>query len=262
VLLAGPLATGLLAAYIAVLLAAGVVTGLKGKWGTLAVGVLTGIPWFFGAVRLAKPQSWWARRYYGDETMSRARVRAESRPYRALVAAGLLLSLLAVASLLALFKAYRIPSAAMEPTLRCARPTLGCSAETSDRVLALRFLPGLEPGRGDLVAFNAPNKAVEACGAAGIFLKRIVALPGENITTIAGRIVVDGEELREDYIVAERRGGQTIVETMTMPEDHYFMLGDNRATSCDSRAYGPVSRDDFIARVVLRYWPPSRIGLP
>jgi signal peptidase I len=262
VLQAGPVATGLLAAYIALLLAAGVATALKGKWVTLVVGLFTGIPWFFGALRLAKPRSWWARRYYGDRTMSRAYTRAQSRPYRALVTAGLLLSLLAVASLLALFKAYRIPSSAMEPTLRCARPAPGCSAETSDRILAVRFIAGLEPRRGDLVAFDAPPKAVEACGAGGVFVQRVIALPGENITSIAGQIVINGEELREEYIGAGQRGGPSIVDTLTIPADHYFVLGDRRTASCDSREYGPVPRESLIGRVVLRYWPPDRIGLP
>jgi signal peptidase I len=262
VLLAGPVATALLAAYVVILLAAGVVTALKGKWATLVVGLFTGIPWLFGAVRLAKPRSWWARRYYGERAMSRARARSYSRAYRILVAAALLLSLLVVASLLALFKAYRIPSSAMEPTLRCAKPTAGCSADTSDRILAVRFVAGLEPRRGDLVAYDAPPEAVDACGTGGVFVQRVIALPGENITSIAGQIVIDGEELREDYMDTERRGGRSITETITVPQDHYFMLGDNRPASCDSREYGPVPRENLVARVVFRYWPPTRIGLP
>ena len=150
----------------------------------------------------------------------------------------------------------------MEPTLRCARPGPGCSAETSDRILAVRFVAGLEPRRGDLVAFDAPPEAVEACGAGGVFVKRVVALPGENITSIAGQIVIDGDELREDYLDADQRGGRSIVDTITVPADHYFTLGDNRPTSCDSREYGPVPRENFVGRVVFIYWPLSRIGLP
>jgi len=261
VLLAGPVAIGLLAAYTAVVLGAGVATALKGKWATLVVGLLTGIPWLFGAVRLAKPRSWWARRYYGDRTMSRAHARAASRPYRVLVAAGLLLSLLAVASLFALFKAYRIPSSAMEPTLRCATPAPGCSADASDRILAVRFVAGLEPGRGDLVAFDAPPESIERCGTGGVFIKRVVGLPGESISGRDGVIFVDDNELSEQYIEPERRSAGDFDE-ITVPADHYFMLGDNRAQSCDSREYGAVPRENFIARVVFIYWPPNRIGLP
>jgi signal peptidase I len=262
VLLAGPVATGLLAAYIALLLAAGVATALKGKWVTLVVGLFTGLPWFFGAVRLAKPRSWWARRYYGDRAMSRAYARAQSPPYRALVAAGLLLSLLAVASLLALFKAYRIPSSAMEPTLRCAGPAPGCSANESDRMLAVRFVAGISPGRGDIVTFEAPPEAAEQCGGTtGVLVKRVVALPGENVEVVGDRVLVNGIELREDYLDPERHGGRGF-DVLTIPANHYFMLGDNRPASCDSREYGPVSRDNLVARVVFRYWPPTRIGLP
>jgi signal peptidase I len=259
--LVGAVATGIFVAYSALLLAAGVVTGLKGKWATLVVGFVTGIPWFFGALRLAKPRSWWARRYYGDRTMARARARASSRPYRALVAAALLVSLLALATLLALFKAYRIHSSAMEPTLRCGQPEPGCSAEDSDRVLALRFGLGFEPGRGDLVAFEAPPEALEQCGVSGVLVKRIIALPGENVEVVGDRVLVNGIELREDYLHAERRGGPGF-QVLTVPAGHYFVLGDNRPASCDSRAYGPVPRENFIARVVLRYWPLSRLGPP
>jgi signal peptidase I len=261
VLLAGPVATGLLAAYTAVVLAAGVATALKGKWATLVVGLVAGIAWLVGAVRLAKPRSWWARRYYGERAMRRARARADSRPYQVLVVAGLLLPLLAAAALLALFKTYRIPSAAMEPTLRCAQPAPGCSAEESDRFLALRFVLGLEPSRGDLVGFETPPESLERCGTSGIFVHRVVGLPGESVSSRGGVIFVDGEALPEDYLEPERRGGPDF-DPVTVPADQYFMLGDNRAQSCDSREYGPVPRANLVARVLLIYWPPSRIGLP
>jgi signal peptidase I len=256
-------ATAILVAYVVLILAAGVVTALKGKWVTLVVGLvgLAGLPWLFGALRLAKPRSWWARRYYGAKTMTRAHTRAASRPYRILVAAGLLLSLLLVAALFALLKPYRISSAAMEPTLRCAKPAPGCSADASDRILALRFVLGLEPRRGDLVSFEATPESIEQCGTGGILVKRVVGLPGENISSLAGQILIDGEELQEDYVDTEHRGGRSIVETLTIPADHYFVLGDNRLTSCDSREYGPVPRENVVARVVFVYWPLSRIGL-
>jgi signal peptidase I len=112
------------------------------------------------------------------------------------------------------------------------------------------------------VAFEATPEVAAQCGASGVLVKRVVALPGENITRVAGQIVINGEDLREDYVEPERRGGATIAQTMTVPADHYFVLGDNRAPSCDSRVFGPVPRDDFVGRVVLIYWPPSRIGLP
>lgn len=158
-------------------------------------------------------------------------------------------------------KAYRIPSSAMEPTLRCARPVLGGSGSTSDRIAAIRSMAGIDPGRGDLVAFEAPEAATVMCGAGGIFVTRVIGLPGESIVTANGLVLVDGRPLREPYAASigsdTRRTGPT-----TIPADNYFLMGDNRSLSCDSREYGPVPRDRLIAQVLFRYWPPGRIGTP
>src|ERR671933_1675728 len=76
---------------------------------------------------------------------------------------------------------YRVPSSAMEPTLHCARPAQGCEAKRMDRILVPRFNPFWSPGRGDIVVFHTPPAATQQCGAGGIYVKRIVGLPGETI---------------------------------------------------------------------------------
>jgi signal peptidase I len=156
---------------------------------------------------------------------------------------------------------YRIPSSSMEPTLHCARGAQDCQARFSDRVLANRFLYHFkEPDRGDIVVFETPQAARAECGAGGTFVKRIVGLPGEavNVST-NGLVTIDGRRLEEPYIEPGRRGGQS--GRWTVGEDQYFMLGDNRRASCDSRIWGALDKDNIIGEVFAIYWPPQRIGL-
>ena len=89
---------------------------------------------------------------------------------------------------------YRIPSSSMEPTLHCAEPQPGCLASYSDRVLANRFIYHFrDPHRGDIVVFNTPAKALEACGAGGTFVKRIIGLPGDTVEERNGTVLINGE---------------------------------------------------------------------
>lgn len=156
---------------------------------------------------------------------------------------------------------YRIPSASMEPTLRCARPADGCSARFSDRVIANRFIYRFrEPRRGEEVVFDAPELAAVRCSQGGTYVKRIVGLPGEIVSERNGIVFVDGKRLAEPYLDAARRDHQTRT-WRKVPRDHYFMLGDNRARSCDSRIWGPVPRERLIGPVIARYWPPDRLSI-
>jgi signal peptidase I len=159
---------------------------------------------------------------------------------------------------------YRIPSSSMEPTLHCARPATGCEARFSDRVLANRFIYHFHsPRRGDIVVFNVPAEAKVKCGAGGTFVKRIIGLPGDTVQDRvingAGYIYVNGQKLDEPYIQPSRRdnGPQ---KTWRVPQGDYFMMGDNRASSCDSRSWGFLPRKDIIGKVFMTYWPPNRIS--
>jgi signal peptidase I len=155
---------------------------------------------------------------------------------------------------------YRIPSSSMEPTLHCAEPQPGCLANYSDRVLANRFIYHFrDPHRGDIVVFNTPPLALEKCGAGGTFVKRIIGLPGDTVSERKGRVSINGQPLDEPYVPQSERNPQANGR-WTVPQGAYFMMGDNRAQSCDSREWGSVPRSDLIGPVFAVYWPPQRIS--
>ena len=154
---------------------------------------------------------------------------------------------------------YRIPSSSMEPTLHCAKPQPGCLASYSDRVLANRFIYHFhDPHRGDIVVFKTPEKAFEACGAGGTFVKRIIGLPGDTVSERRGTVLINGKVLTEPYVPQTERDQRS--GTWKVPLGSYFMMGDNRAQSCDSREWGSVPRSDLIGPVFAVYWPPQRIS--
>jgi signal peptidase I len=156
---------------------------------------------------------------------------------------------------------YRIPSSSMEPTLHCARPGSGCEARFSDRVLANRFIYHFRsPHRGDIIVFKTPPLAKQRCGAGGTFVKRLIALPGETWQEKNGYVYINGKKLVEPYIQSDRRDTGTSYPPRVIPKGMYFMMGDNRAQSCDSREWGPVPRKNLIGEVFFVYWPPNRIG--
>ena len=170
-------------------------------------------------------------------------------------------------------KPFRIPSSSMERTLHCARPGPGCTGSMSDRVLVNRLAYDFgSPQRGQIVVFTAPPGANECQpGDAGTtFVKRLIGLPGETVREDGRgfiRIRKPGErtwlKLGEPYVPAQSRRadrkdfGRT---WKTVPQGEYFMIGDNRPNSCDSRTWGPVPRADLIGPVILTYWPPDRIS--
>jgi signal peptidase I len=158
---------------------------------------------------------------------------------------------------------YRIPSSSMEPTLHCARPGQGCQARFSDRVLANRFIYHFtRPKRGDIVVFDVPEAARERCGAGGVFVKRIIGLPGETWEERNGFVYVDGRRLNEPYVKPDRRDVGGTYPRRRIPRGQYFMQGDNRQSSCDSRVWGTVPREKLIGKVFFTYWPPNRISVP
>lgn len=161
---------------------------------------------------------------------------------------------------------YRIPSASMEPTLHCARPEIGCEARFSDRVLANRFIYRLrEPRRGEIVVFEVPKEAERRCGQGGTFVKRVVGLPGETIEVreVQGTsaVFIDGKKLDEPYVADDRQASGSEVRPTKIGPDRFYMMGDNRGSSCDSRVWGTVPGDNLIGKVFATYWPPNRIGL-
>jgi signal peptidase I len=155
---------------------------------------------------------------------------------------------------------YRIPSSSMEPTLHCAGGQ-GCEARLSDRVLANRFIYHFRnPHRGEIIVFKTPPAAQRNCGAGGTFVKRLIGLPGDTWSERNGFVYINGKKLNEPYIKPVRRDSETH-EAQAIPPRMYFMMGDNRSSSCDSRVWGPVPRDNLIGEVFATYWPPNRISI-
>ena len=156
---------------------------------------------------------------------------------------------------------YRIPTSSMEPRLHCAQPGVGCLARFSDRVLANRFVYHFrEPHRGEIIVFKTPREAESACGPAGTFVKRLIALPGETWEERSGVVYINGRRLDEPY-VADRQRDTDSYPPRRIPPDRYFFMGDNRRQSCDSRVWGDVPRKNLIGKVFATYWPPNRISL-
>ena len=154
-------------------------------------------------------------------------------------------------------KPYKIPSSSMEPTLHCAKPGAWCEAKFNDRVIANRLAYRFgSPKRGQIVVFHAPN---HACGVGGVFVKRLIGLPGDVVRERNGVLSVNGRTLREPYVDARLRGDDT--GTWHVPAGSYFFMGDDRAHSCDSRTWGTVPRSSLIGPVLATYWPPTRFSL-
>lgn len=115
-----------------------------------------------------------------------------------------------------------------------------------------------EPARGDVVVFKAPPTYKDE------FIKRIIGLPGEQVTIKEGKIYIDGRQLNEDYLPKNTKiaPGRYLSEgqTITVPAGSYFVLGDNRDHSLDSRNIGPIERQYITGRAWLIYWPISKVG--
>ncbi len=151
---------------------------------------------------------------------------------------------------------FTIPSSAMEPTLNCAKPAQGCLGTTDDRVVVQ---PGKSLKRLDIVVFRTPQRAAVECGEGGTFVKRLIGLPGETVREDDfGNIWIRGPDskkwvkLREPYLSKARRLADTehFGQTWHVPPGKYFMMGDNRGESCDSRVWGSVPAGDVIGLVV------------
>ncbi|MEQ9671044.1 signal peptidase I [Coleofasciculus sp. G2-EDA-02] len=139
-----------------------------------------------------------------------------------------------------------IPSGSMEPTL-----------QINDRLIIDKISYNFrQPQRGDIVVFS-PTEALKQQNFKDAFIKRVIGLPGETVEVKGGRVYVNGQALREQYIEEEPEYSYGPV---TVPEDNYLVLGDNRNNSYDSHYWGFVPRKNIIGRAIVRFWPISRVG--
>ncbi len=121
-----------------------------------------------------------------------------------------------------------------------------------------------EPQRGDVVVFHAPPAAHCPQGTGCDFIKRVLALPGESVQVKNDQVIVNGQPLPEPYIPAdfETRAGDFTKNgrTIKLGVNEYFVAGDNRPYSSDSRAWGPITKADIVGRAFFRYWPMDVMG--
>ena len=141
---------------------------------------------------------------------------------------------------------FYIPSGSMEPTL-----------QIGDRVLVNKLSYDVHSvHRGDIVVFKKP--ANDYSPGVKDLIKRVIGLPGETISAHGGSVYIGGRPLKESWLP---KGETTSSFPPTfVPSGDYFMMGDNRGDSADSRIIGPVSDKLFIGRAFVRVWPVSRIG--
>ncbi|MBI4129725.1 signal peptidase I [Candidatus Roizmanbacteria bacterium] len=115
------------------------------------------------------------------------------------------------------------------------------------------------PQRGEVIVFKAPNRPKDD------YIKRVIGLPGETVRISGGVVFINDKVLTETYEPESNRtsGGRFLPEDQifTVPDNSYFVLGDNRSHSSDSREFGPIEKDSIIGQAVFRYWPLQKFGL-
>src|SRR5271163_737121 len=123
-----------------------------------------------------------------------------------------------------------------------------------ERIFINKFVYRFTPiERGDVVVFWYPLDHSKS------FIKRVIGLPGETIELRAGRLYVNGKELMEPYVPPNYLDG-TSYAARQIPEGNYFVMGDHRDSSNDSRVFGPVSRPYIYGKAVFAYWPVDHFG--
>jgi signal peptidase I len=155
---------------------------------------------------------------------------------------------------------FYIPSGSMEPTL-----------QIGDRILVNKLSYDFHAvHQGDIVVFARPP--AENCGGPEVndLVKRVIGLPGQTISLAKGYVYINGKRLDESWLPAEEQGitvpgpsgtPYSLVRPYHIPANDYFVMGDNRQDSCDSRYWGPISKSLIVGKVELRVWPLSSIHI-
>ena len=153
----------------------------------------------------------------------------------------------AVASVLIitfLYQPVRVEGTSMLPRL-----------EDRDRLFINKFVYRISSiDRGDVVVFHYPRDPEKS------YIKRVIALPGDRLRINRGQVWVNGERLSEPYVPEIYRDNRSMAE-IVVPEGSYFMMGDHRSISSDSREFGPVERSLIYGKAVFVYWPTRDAGV-
>jgi signal peptidase I len=172
-----------------------------------------------------------------------------------LIACALIIALVVKAFL---FQAFYIPSDSMVPTLK-----------TNDRVIVNKLSYDLHKvHRGDIVVFTTPKGADGKPIDPTIkdLVKRVIGLPGETVTEKDGHVLVNGKSINESYLPTGTVSDCSAFAAQCFPSgpipvNQYWVMGDNRAASRDSRSFGTIKKSSIVGRVFLRLWPPNRLGI-
>ncbi len=143
-----------------------------------------------------------------------------------------------------LYQPVRVEGTSMMPELR-----------DQERLFINKFEYHFEPiHRGDVVVFHYPLNPVKS------YIKRVIAVPGDDVSVQDGQVYVNGRELREPYVPRRYRDNRSYPDTV-LKADQYFVLGDHRLISSDSRDFGPVSRNLIYGKASFVYWPTNEMGV-
>jgi signal peptidase I len=127
--------------------------------------------------------------------------------------------------------------------------------EDHDRLFINKFVYHIESiQRGDVVVFHYPRDPEKS------YIKRVIGLPGDRVWIDRGRVWLNGVPLHESYVPDRYRDSRSMSETV-IPDDSYFMMGDHRSISSDSREFGPVERELIYGKAVFVYWPAKDAGV-
>src|SRR5579863_9914671 len=145
--------------------------------------------------------------------------------------------------ILFLYQPVRVEGTSMLPRL-----------EDHDRLFINKFVYHFSSiHRGDVVVFHYPRDPVKS------YIKRVIAVPGDRLRIDHGKVYLNGKLLEEAYVPDEYRDTRSLPELM-VPDDTYFMMGDHRSISSDSREFGPVDRELIYGKAVFVYWPAKDLG--
>ena len=152
----------------------------------------------------------------------------------------ILLSAILFLAINAISARIRVDGYSMEPTL-----------QTGEFVIVNKLAYRLgDPALGDVIVFHYPRDPEQE------YIKRLIGLPGDHILVTDGKVFVNGQHIEEPYIAAP----PAYTSELTVPEDSFFVLGDNRNNSSDSHNWGPVPISQVVGKAIFVYWPPQNWG--